>query len=158
MTDVGSELDPEGVLKKSTIITVTAERLEFAPWVFFWMTANYPNQGGKKLGEFLKFDKRAGEFDLTFNLIDNSGLHLKFYELFEDAMWVQVGAVCPPAGPGDGDGAIVPGTVFDFSLEATNVNGKGALLTFMLRFTGDHKQDGGPPYEFDPKIINGGQF
>ena len=106
----------------------------------------------------MKFDKRAGEFDLTFNLVDYSGLHLIFYKDFEDAMWVQVGATCPPAGPGDGGGAIRPGPVSNLSLEATNANGKGELLTFMLRFTGDHKEGAGPPYEFDPKIINGGSF
>ena len=52
MTDVGSVLEPEVVLKKTTIITVTAEPLEFAPWVYFWMAAEYPNRAARSRESF----------------------------------------------------------------------------------------------------------
>ena len=37
-----------------------------------------------------------------------------------------------------------------------NANQVDETLTFMLRFDGDAEGAFDPPYEYDPKIINGG--
>lgn len=155
MTDVVSEIDPEGLVKNSTIITVTADPLEFTPWVYFSMTATYPNGGGKKVGENLKFDKRKSNFEMRFVLVDSTNLDLAFYRTFEEAMWVVVGPTCP-TGPGNGGNAITEVSVADKELVVTNANGIGEMLTFALRFTGNASSGGFPPYVYDPRIINGG--
>ena len=38
----------------------------------------------------------------------------------------------------------------------TNTNDVEQTLTFMLRFTGNSSGAEFPPYEYDPKIVNGG--
>lgn len=155
MTDVVSELDPEVALKKPTIITVTADPLDFTPWVYFSMEAVYPAGGGKKVGENLKFDKRKGGFELTFRLVDNTALGLAFYRTFAESIWVAKGPACPTQ-EGNGGGAITEVSVAEGELVVTNVNGVGEMLSFALRFTGNASSGGFPPYVYDPKIINGG--
>ena len=155
MTDMVQELDRDVVSAKKTKVTVTATPLDAAPWVSFTMDADYPNKGGKQDGDELKFDAGAGEFDLSFELDDQTALNLAFYPDFTDAIWVAVGSICPTQA-GDGDGAITPGTVADKKLVVTNANALGETLTFALRFTGDASAGGYPPYVFDPQIINGG--
>ena len=154
MNDVESELDAEVSAKKSVRITVTADPLDFTPWVYFWMEAEYPGGGGKKVGENLKFDKRKGGFEMTFSLVDNTGLSLAFYRDFADAIWVARGPKCPTQA-GDG-GAITPVSVAEKELIVTNANDLPELLTFALRFRGNASDGAFPPYVYDPKIINGG--
>ena len=155
MTDMVQELDRDVVGAKKTKVTVTASPLDAAPWVSFTMDADYPNKGGKQDGDKLKFDAGAGEFDLSFELDDQTELNLAFYPDFTDAMWVAVGTTCPTAA-GDGGGAIIPGTVSDTKLVVTNANSVAQTLTFALRFTGDASSGGYPPYVYDPEIVNGG--
>lgn len=155
MTNLVSELRHEAMSKKFAMIKVTAEPQKDPPWVSYSMDANYPNQGGKQEGENLKFDNRAGEFEMQFSLVDNTKLNLAFYPSFEDAIWVVVGEG-EPSGPGNGGGAILPGSVVKQKLIVTNANKVSETLTFTLRFTGDSSGKGFPPYLYDPKIINGG--
>lgn len=155
MTDAGSGPDPEAILKKTASIMVTAEPLDFTPWVYFWMTATYPTGGGKKVGENLKFEKDKGPFELTITLDDNSGLGLKFERDFASAMWVSVGPTCPTEA-GDGNGAITLVSRADLKLVVTNANEVAEMLSFALRFVGNPSGGGSPSYVYDPRIINRG--
>ena len=155
MNEMVQELDREVVSAKKTKVTVTATPLDAAPWVSFAMAADYPNKGGKQDGDELKFDAGAGDFELSFELDDQTALNLAFYPDFTDARWVAGGSICPTQA-GDGDGAITPGTIADAKLVVTNANAVGQTLTFALRFTGDASTGGYPPYVYDPEIVNGG--
>ena len=155
MTEMVQELDHDVVGAKKTKVTVTATPLGAAPWVSFAMNADYPNKGGKQDGDKLKFDAGAGPFELSFDLDDQTSLNLSFYPCFVDAMWVAVGTTCPTQA-GDGNGAIIAGTVTNTKLVVTNTNSLGQTLTFALRFTGTASSGGYPPYVYDPQIINGG--
>ena len=155
MNDMVQELDRDVVGAKKTKVTVTATPLDAAPWVSFTMDADYPNKGGKQDGNKLKFDAGAGEFDLSFDLDDQTALSLAFYPDFTDAIWVAVGTTCPTQA-GDGNGAIIAGTVANTKLVVTNANAVAQTLTFALRFTGDASPGGYPPYVYDPEIVNGG--
>ena len=158
MSDTLQDLERDTDLnQKKTLVTVTATALPASPWVAFAMKADYPDKGGKQDGQSLKFDKLAGAFDVTFDLVDASGLNLAFYPEFADAIWVQAGTVCPPAQAGNGNGAIEAGKVSDKQLKMTNLNASPGTLTYMLRFTGDARDPLHPPYEYDPQIINGGK-
>lgn len=146
---------------RRTNITVTATASPVAPGVAFSMVADFPNGGGKQ-GKGadknnLEFDKGAGEFDLVFTLDDSSGKHLAFYPEFDKAFWAQVGTTCPPPGPMPSNGSLRDGkvTAKNRKLTLLNLNEPGTI-TFMLRFTGDSNGSNCPPYQYDPKIINGG--
>lgn len=141
---------------KTTKVKVTARPRATPPWADFSMSATYPEKGGKQDGDKLKFDERAGNFDIEFTLNDKTALELAFYPSFEEAMWVAVGD-SEPDGPGNGNGAIAPVSVSDDVLVVTNNNSVAETLTFILRFTGiGTKSVGYPPYVYDPKIVNGG--
>ena len=155
MTQLVSELRHEGTTEKKTKVTVTASPLAVAPWASFAMTSDYVDKGGKQEGDKLKFDANAGAFDLSFELADNTSLGLAFYPDFADAMWVAVGEACPTA-PGDGNGAITPGSVSNKKLAVTNANSVAQTLTFALRFTGNAPGGGQMTCPYDPKIVNGG--
>ena len=155
MTQMVSELRHNTATAKKTKVTVTANPLSAAPWASFTMAADYVDKGGKQDGDKLKFDANAGPFDLSFELDDNTSLGLAFYPDFADAIWVAVGDACP-TGPGNGAGAITPGSVSNKKLVVTNTNSVAETLSFELRFTGSAAGVGVPPYVYDPKIINGG--
>ena len=155
MTDTAIELDRSVTTAKKTKVTVTATPLATDPWVSFAMKADYPDQGGKQEGEKLKFDARAGEFDLTFELDDETDLKLAFYPTPADAMWVAVGTTDPDQ-PGFANGAITPVSVTGKKLVVTNANFIAETLTFILRFSGTASSGGHPPYVYDPEIVNGG--
>lgn len=155
MTKMVSDLEYDAVTAKKAKVKVTATSLGSAPWVCFTMDADYPEKGGKQAGDELEFDARAGPFDVSFELDDETDLDLAFYPDFTDAMWVVVGLACPTQ-PGNGNGAIIPISVADKKLVVTNQNAVGQTLTFMLRFTGNSSGADYPPYEYDPRIINGG--
>jgi hypothetical protein len=154
MTDMVSELDRDTVTAKKTKVTVTASPLAAAPWVSFAMAADYPNKGGKQDGDKLKFDGGAGDFDLSFELDDQTELNLAFYPSATDAIWVAVGTTCPTEA-GNGGGAITPVSVSNKKLVVSNANAVAQTLTFALRFSGT-QSSGYPPYVYDPEIVNGG--
>jgi hypothetical protein len=156
MTQMVSELRHDTTAAKKTKVAVTASPLTTAPWVSFAMSADYVDKGGKQEGaDKLKFDAHAGDFELEFKLNDESGLQLAFYPDFADAMWVAVGDNCPTA-PGNGNGAISPGTASPSKLVVSNANSIAQTLTFALRFAGNAPGGGETSYIYDPKIINGG--
>ena len=155
MTRMVSEVRDGAVVAKKTKVTVTASPLNVTPWVDFAMTADYENKGGKQKGDKLEFDANAGDFDLSFDLDDKSGLQLDFYPDVADAMWVAVGSTCP-TGPGNGGGAIAPGSAATNTLVVTNANQVAETLSFELRFTGNAPGGGQTTYVYDPKIVNGG--
>ena len=155
MTQMVSELRHDTAGAKKTKVTVTARALPAAPWVGFDMTSDYVDKGGKQEGDKLKFDAKAGAFDLSFDLDDNSGRQLAFYPTVADAMWVAVGSSCPTAA-GNGGGAIAPVSASNQKLVVTNANSLAQTLTFALRFTGSAVGGGETTYTYDPKIINGG--
>ncbi len=155
MIEMASTLKHRADANKKTKVTVTATPLDAAPWVRFRMDANYPDNGGKQDGDKLKFDAKAGPFDLSFELDDATALNLAFYPSFGDAIWVAVGSACPVAA-GNGGGAITPGTVAKSKLVVRNANTVAQTLTFALRFSGKASSGGYPPYVYDPQIVNGG--
>jgi len=155
MTRMASGLGGGAVAAKKTKVTVTASPLSATPWVDFAMTADYEDKGGKQDGDKLEFDAKAGAFDLSFDLDDKSGLQLDFYPDVADAMWVAVGSTCP-TGPGNGGGAIAPGSASNNKLVVTNANQVAETLSFELRFTGNAPGGGQTTYVYDPKIVNGG--
>jgi len=151
------DFDQEQATKKATTVMVKACLLDSVPWVGFSMIADYKDKGGRQKGETLEFDVNAGPFDLSFELDDQSGLKLDFYPTFAESMWVAVGELCP-LGPGNGEGAITDGKKDEKKnkkIIMTNGNSDSQTLTFMLRFSGNVKDAAHPPYEYDPKIING---
>lgn len=155
MTEMVSELRHDTVTAKKTKVTITASPLAVAPWVSFAMTSEFVDKGGKQDGDKLKFDANAGDFELSFKLVDQSGLQLAFYPDFADAIWVAVGDTCPTAA-GNGNGAISAGSASSQKLVVSNANAVAQTLTFALRFTGAASAGGYPPYVYDPQIINGG--
>jgi len=155
MTDMVSELERDVTMNKKVKVKVTASPLTTDPWVSFAMKADYLDQGGKQDGEKLKFNARAGEFDLTFDLDDKTDLELAFYPTPADAMWVAVGTT-DPNQPGFANGAITPVSVTDKKLIVINANLIPETLTFILRFSGTASSGGYPPYVYDPEIVNGG--
>lgn len=155
MTDMVADRDCDVGTDKKTKVTVTASPIAVAPWVSFAMKADYPDKGGKQDGEKLKFDARAGAFEISFELDDKTGLQLAFYPAFADTMWVAVGPDCP-AEAGNGGGAITPVSVSAKKLVVNNANMVAQTLTFALRFSGTQSSGGHPPYVYDPQIINGG--
>lgn len=160
MTDLMNQVsrhDRGAATNKETAVKVTARPLAAAPWVGFTMVADYKHKGGKQDGDKLMFDARAGQFDLSFELDDQTKLKLDFYSDFADAMWIEVGEQCP-SGPGNSNGAITAGRkAGPNKLVMTNTNDVEQTLTFMLRFTGNSSGTAFPPYEYDPKIVNGGE-
>jgi hypothetical protein len=155
MTQLVSELRHETGTAKKTRVTVTATPLGAPPWVDFAMASDYVDKGGKQEGDKLKFDAGAGDFELSFRLVDQTSLQLAFYPDFADAMWVAAGDNCPTA-PGNANGAISPGTASPSKLVVSNANSIAQTLTFALRFTGNAPGGGETSYIYDPKIINGG--
>ena len=155
MTQLVSELRHETGTAKKTKVMVTGTPLGAPPWVDFAMASDYVDKGGKQEGDKLKFDAGAGDFELSFRLVDQTSLQLAFYPDFADAMWVAVGDNCPTA-PGNGNGAISPGTASPSKLVVSNANSIAQTLTFALRFTGNAPGGGETSYIYDPKIINGG--
>jgi hypothetical protein len=155
MTEMVSELRYDTATAKKTKVTVTATPLAAAPWVGFAMAADYPDKGGKQDGDKLKFDAGAGEFDLSFELDDQTALNLAFYPSPADAIWVAVGTTCPTQA-GNGDGAITAVSATNKKLVVTNANSVPQTLTFALRFSGIQSSGNYPPYVYDPEIVNGG--
>lgn len=155
MSDTLGELERDTTTSKKAKVVVTATPLTATPWVDFSMKADFPDKGGSQDGEKLKFDRGAGAFELSFDLVDKTTLGLAFYRTVAEAMWVVVGQICPTTA-GNGGGAIIPETVTDKKLIVTNANGTAQTLTFALRFTGASSDSSHPPYVYDPKIINDG--
>ena len=155
MMDVGSNVEPTEIAKKSAVVTVTATDGVAPDWITFSMAAKY-SAGGKQNKDELIFDYKAGEFEVRFTLVDNSTCALAFIPCFKETMWVQIGGNCPPAGPGDGGGVITPVSWSKNELVVINSNAFPETLTFMLRFDGKPKNEKNPPFDYDPKIVNGG--
>lgn len=118
-----------------------------------WRNKNGPN-GVWHSGPII-LPNGPDHYRMEFDLNDKSGQNLTFYPTPADAMYVQVGSC--PSGPGNGAGQIDFETVTNGKKKLTikDVNQAQCNLHYMLRFDGKAGV-GGPPYQYDPEIRNGG--
>ncbi|HEU0310455.1 MAG TPA: hypothetical protein VFR36_04470 [Sphingomicrobium sp.] len=95
-----------------------------------------------------------GDVPIHFHLHDRSQLNLSFLANPADAMWVDLNDC--PTGAGNGNQInFVHSSPNLLRVEDDNSD-PPCTLHFALRFAGDPTPSGGPPYEYDPEIRNGG--
>lgn len=133
--------------KTSVVVTVIAERDARGIQWDFDCSAHPPGKAKKEIDKLIIDGPE--DADITFDLADSTGLHLRFEEAGRDAIWIGPAVGCP-TGPGDGDGAFrIPNKAGGKKLTVENIFASGSSFQYRLRFTSS-----AGPQDYDPIIIN----
>ena len=145
-----SEVAGEAIVKP---VQVDIYAFEADGEVFFahsWRGEGEP-KGKKGHVSIPKGDERV---PIKFHLHDRTRLNLRFMDVKDGPIWVDLND-CPTQW-GDGGGQISAVSSAPKMLTVVDDNsGDPCTLHYALRFSGD-SSDVGPPYEYDPEIRNGG--
>ena len=131
-------------------VTVHAGKPDTKP--MFWQEWEEEGSGGAQKGDTIPFRAGSGSHLVTFHLKDGSGLKLRFAELPEDAIWVEIGK-CPEKGGNGGQISFGPVDSNRLILKVVNSNcGVECDLWYRLNFVDENQKE----WSYDPIMKNGG--